>query len=216
MPARPVARAVTRRNTSAGSARSMRSRCRRRPNRRCSAISAGGRCGTAASRVASAPDGRYIVTTDGPDGKLARVRSAAHVRRVSAAAIPRRTAGRPGAGTAGRMGRAPEGAGRPALVPPVPDEEIAHGDELHWTRRQQNWNFMCADCHSTNVGSRYDAGHRHVRHDVGGDQRRVAKRAMVPAAGTLHSRRPPRPAADCDAGERPDGRRSTSAVAWRG
>ena len=30
------------------------------------------------------------------------------------------------------------------------------GDELHWTGRQQNWNFMCADCHSTNVRKNYD------------------------------------------------------------
>jgi predicted CXXCH cytochrome family protein len=35
-------------------------------------------------------------------------------------------------------------------TPPSP------GDELHWTGRQQNWNFMCADCHSTNVRKNYD------------------------------------------------------------
>ena len=27
---------------------------------------------------------------------------------------------------------------------------------MHWTRRAQNWNFMCADCHSTNVRKGYD------------------------------------------------------------
>jgi predicted CXXCH cytochrome family protein len=37
-----------------------------------------------------------------------------------------------------------------------PNEKIAHDDELHWTGRQQNWNFMCADCHSTNVRKQYD------------------------------------------------------------
>jgi hypothetical protein len=26
-----------------------------------------------------------------------------------------------------------------------PDERIDHRDELHWTRRQQNWNYMCAE-----------------------------------------------------------------------
>ncbi len=36
------------------------------------------------------------------------------------------------------------------------DERIDHRDELHWTERQQNWNFMCADCHSTNVRKGYD------------------------------------------------------------
>jgi predicted CXXCH cytochrome family protein len=38
-----------------------------------------------------------------------------------------------------------------------PDERIDHRDELHWTRRQQNWNYMCADCHSTNLQKNYDA-----------------------------------------------------------
>ena len=37
-----------------------------------------------------------------------------------------------------------------------PDERIRHDDELHWTQRQQNWNFMCADCHSTDVRKNYD------------------------------------------------------------
>lgn len=36
-------------------------------------------------------------------------------------------------------------------------EHIAAGDELHWTRREQNWNFMCADCHATDVEKGYDA-----------------------------------------------------------
>jgi len=38
-----------------------------------------------------------------------------------------------------------------------PNEKIDFRDELHWTRRQQNWNFMCADCHSINVRKNYDA-----------------------------------------------------------
>jgi predicted CXXCH cytochrome family protein len=38
-----------------------------------------------------------------------------------------------------------------------PSEKLAPGDELHWTGRQQNWNAMCADCHSTDVRKRYDA-----------------------------------------------------------
>jgi tetratricopeptide (TPR) repeat protein len=38
-----------------------------------------------------------------------------------------------------------------------PGEGIEHGDELHWTGRMQNWNFMCADCHSTDVRRGYDA-----------------------------------------------------------
>jgi Tfp pilus assembly protein PilF len=37
-----------------------------------------------------------------------------------------------------------------------PKAGITHADELHWTRPAQNWNFMCADCHSTDVHKNYD------------------------------------------------------------
>jgi predicted CXXCH cytochrome family protein len=35
------------------------------------------------------------------------------------------------------------------------DEFIDHNDVLHWTRPSQNWDTMCADCHSTGLVSRY-------------------------------------------------------------
>jgi predicted CXXCH cytochrome family protein len=38
-----------------------------------------------------------------------------------------------------------------------PNEEIKHDDVLHWTKLNQNWNFMCAECHSTGVAKNYDA-----------------------------------------------------------
>jgi predicted CXXCH cytochrome family protein len=38
-----------------------------------------------------------------------------------------------------------------------PNDKITHDDELHWTRPAQNWNFMCADCHSTDLRKNYDA-----------------------------------------------------------
>jgi predicted CXXCH cytochrome family protein len=38
-----------------------------------------------------------------------------------------------------------------------PNEEIKHDDVLHWTKLNQNWNFMCAECHSTGVRKNYDA-----------------------------------------------------------
>ena len=37
-----------------------------------------------------------------------------------------------------------------------PGQNITHDDELHWTRRSQNWNHMCAECHSTGVRKNYD------------------------------------------------------------
>lgn len=38
-----------------------------------------------------------------------------------------------------------------------PDRAVKHDDPLHWTQGSQNWNFMCADCHSTRVEKHYDA-----------------------------------------------------------
>jgi len=37
-----------------------------------------------------------------------------------------------------------------------PDEEIDYTDPLHWTRGAQNWNYMCAECHSTNLRKDFD------------------------------------------------------------
>jgi Flp pilus assembly protein TadD len=37
-----------------------------------------------------------------------------------------------------------------------PDETIQPADPLHWTARGENWNGMCADCHSTNVRKGFD------------------------------------------------------------
>ena len=37
-----------------------------------------------------------------------------------------------------------------------PDERVTHTDELHWTQPSQNWNYMCADCHSTGLRKNYD------------------------------------------------------------
>jgi hypothetical protein len=39
-----------------------------------------------------------------------------------------------------------------------PDQEIPPDDWLHWTRNGQNWNGMCAECHSTNLLKGYDPG----------------------------------------------------------
>jgi tetratricopeptide (TPR) repeat protein len=35
-------------------------------------------------------------------------------------------------------------------------EKIDHTNWLHWTNQAQNWNGMCAECHSTNVVKGYD------------------------------------------------------------
>ena len=38
----------------------------------------------------------------------------------------------------------------------MPNEEIPPDDWLHWTRAAQNWNGMCAECHSTNLRKGFD------------------------------------------------------------
>ncbi len=39
----------------------------------------------------------------------------------------------------------------------LPGQHISNRVPLHWTGIDQNWNFMCADCHSTNVRKNYDS-----------------------------------------------------------
>jgi predicted CXXCH cytochrome family protein len=103
-------------------------------------------------------DGKFVVRTDGPDGKLADFEvqhtfgvyplqqylvelPGGHVQALSIAWDAR-----------------PEDRGGQRWFHLYPDERIDHTDELHWTQRQQNWNFMCSDCHSTGVRKNFDAG----------------------------------------------------------
>ncbi len=44
------------------------------------------------------------------------------------------------------------------LVPIVYDDAIPSDDWLYWTNFGQNWNGMCADCHSTNLRKNLDPG----------------------------------------------------------
>ncbi len=37
-----------------------------------------------------------------------------------------------------------------------PDQDLPPGNPLHWTGIDQNWNYQCADCHSTNLRKGYD------------------------------------------------------------
>ncbi|MBN2217441.1 MAG: tetratricopeptide repeat protein [Pirellulales bacterium] len=37
-----------------------------------------------------------------------------------------------------------------------PDEPVPHHDFLHWTGPMQNWNYMCAHCHSTNFEKKFE------------------------------------------------------------
>ena len=42
------------------------------------------------------------------------------------------------------------------LSPPDVDDKLDPSDPLHWTKAGQNWNHMCASCHSTNLKKNFD------------------------------------------------------------
>lgn len=50
----------------------------------------------------------------------------------------------------------PKEAGGQRWFSMYPGQRFAPSDPLHWTGRYQNWNAMCADCHSTNVLKNYN------------------------------------------------------------
>jgi Tfp pilus assembly protein PilF/formate-dependent nitrite reductase cytochrome c552 subunit len=50
----------------------------------------------------------------------------------------------------------PKGQGGQRWFHLQPDEYIEPGDALHWTGPSYNWNYACADCHSTAVKKNYD------------------------------------------------------------
>jgi len=50
----------------------------------------------------------------------------------------------------------PKGEGGQRWFHLQPDEYVEPGDPLHWTAPSYNWNYSCADCHSTAVRKNYD------------------------------------------------------------
>jgi tetratricopeptide (TPR) repeat protein len=102
-------------------------------------------------------DGKFLVATDGSDGKLAvfEVKYTFGVDplqqylvefldgRIQALSIAWDTR--------------PKDKGGQRWFHIYPNEDIKHDDILHWTKLNQNWNFMCAECHSTGLRKNYDA-----------------------------------------------------------
>jgi Tfp pilus assembly protein PilF len=54
----------------------------------------------------------------------------------------------------------PKEAGGQRWFHVYPDDKVDHTDVLHWTAPSQNWNYMCAECHSTNLQKNYRADTR--------------------------------------------------------
>ena len=101
-------------------------------------------------------DGDYYVNTEGPDGKLQDYRIdytfGVHPLQQYLIAFP--------GGRLQVLGLAwdarPQAKGGQRWFHLYPDEHIRPDDVLHWTRINQNWNYMCADCHSTNLRRNFD------------------------------------------------------------
>lgn len=101
-------------------------------------------------------DGRFWIHTEGPDGKPAdfEVLYTFGVRPLQQylLALP---GGRLHAFTVAWDARTKEEGGQ-RWFRLQPDEPMPPGDVMHWTGVSQNWNTMCADCHSTAYAKNYD------------------------------------------------------------
>src|SRR5215472_7052809 len=102
-------------------------------------------------------DGKFFVDTDGPDGKPAtfEVKYTFGVDPLQQYLIEFPD-GRLQALSIAWDSR-PKDQGGQHWFHLYPNENIRHDDVLHWTKLNQNWNFMCAECHSTGVQKNYDA-----------------------------------------------------------
>jgi predicted CXXCH cytochrome family protein len=106
-------------------------------------------------------DGKFLVETDGPDGKLGifEVKYTFGVYPLQQYLIEFPD-GRLQALSIAWDSR-PKDTGGQRWFHLYPNEDIRHDDILHWTKLNQNWNFMCAECHSTGVDKNYDAANDH-------------------------------------------------------
>ena len=101
-------------------------------------------------------DGAFYVRTDGPDGRQADFPIA---YTFGVAPLQQYLIRLPG-GRLQALGMAwdsrPASSGGQRWFDLYPSERLKAGDPLHWTGLHQNWNFMCADCHSTHLQKGYD------------------------------------------------------------
>ena len=101
-------------------------------------------------------DGKFYVRTDGPDGQLQDFEVA---YTFGVYPLQQYLVAFPG-GRYQALGLAwdsrPAAAGGQRWFHLYPNEEIPFSDPLHWTGPNQTWNFMCADCHSTDLRKNFD------------------------------------------------------------
>lgn len=101
-------------------------------------------------------DGKFWVHTDGPDGKLADF----EIRYTFGVAPLQQYLIELSGGRLQALGIAwdarPKSDGGQRWYHLYPDRKLSAGDPLHWTGIDQNWNYQCAYCHSTNLQKNYD------------------------------------------------------------
>jgi len=102
-------------------------------------------------------DGKFVVRTDGPDGTLHDydVKYAFGTSPLQQYLIEFRDGRLQALGIA--WDTRPRAQGGQRWFHLYPGQNVTHRDELHWTGPSQNWNYMCAECHSTGVRKNYDA-----------------------------------------------------------
>ena len=101
-------------------------------------------------------DGKYYVNTDGADGKLAdfEIKYAFGVRPLQQYLIDFADGRKQALSIA--WDTRPKSAGGQRWFHLYPGQNIKAGNWLHWTAGSQNWNFTCAECHSTNLRKNFD------------------------------------------------------------
>jgi len=102
-------------------------------------------------------DGHFFVNTDGPDGKLNdyQIKYTFGVRPLQQYLIEFPGGRLQALGIAWDSRSKADGGQRWFHL--YPKQNIKAGDWLHWTAAGQNWNFMCAECHSTDLRKNFDA-----------------------------------------------------------
>jgi Tfp pilus assembly protein PilF len=101
-------------------------------------------------------DAKFMVRTDGPDGALRdyEIKYTFGVYPLQQYLIPMPGGRLQALGIAWDSRTREHGGQRWFFL--YPGQRISPSNPLHWTSIDQTWNYMCADCHSTNLRKNYE------------------------------------------------------------
>jgi Flp pilus assembly protein TadD len=111
---------------------------------------------TGVTSVFSQRNGKYYVRTEGLDGRLQdfEVSHTLGLTPLQQYLIPMPDQGMQALTIA--WDTRPKAQGGQRWFHLYAGQAIRAGDPLHWTGRQNNWNFMCAECHTTQFKKNFD------------------------------------------------------------